>query len=190
MRRRPVPPPPAPPAQAARAGCRADPHRDAIAKFLYARLFDWIVLKINRSLSRKASDGAFVGLLDIYGFEIFKLNRCNSRTILCPSVPSPRARSAQPVRPCVCACSFEQFCINYANEKLQQEFVKHVFKLEQEVRTRIDPTTTHPPTCASQSPYPTTRVAPLRDQRIGRCTRAKPFGGPTSTMTTTSRASS
>ena len=51
---------------------------DAIAKFLYARLFDWIVTKINKSLMRKASGGRFVGLLDIYGFEIFKVNRCAS----------------------------------------------------------------------------------------------------------------
>ena len=105
VRRRPVPPHPAPRAPAARAGCRAGAHRDAIAKFLYARLFDWIVLKINRSLSRKASGGAFVGLLDIYGFEIFKLNRYDSRTMLCPSVRSPRARSAQSINPSCPGCA-------------------------------------------------------------------------------------
>ena len=76
--------------------------RDSMAKYLYSKLFDWIVAQINRSLFRETSGSGFIGLLDIYGFEIFKVN------------------------------SFEQFCINYANERLQQEFVQHVFKLEQE----------------------------------------------------------
>jgi len=77
--------------------------RDAVAKFIYATLFDWLVAAINRSLNHPTGGSKlFIGLLDIYGFEIFKVN------------------------------SFEQFCINYANEKLQQEFVQHVFKLEQE----------------------------------------------------------
>lgn len=78
--------------------------RDAIAKFIYSKLFDWLVTMINKSLSHPTGGSKlFIGLLDIYGFEIFKVN------------------------------SFEQFCINYANEKLQQEFVQHVFKLEQQV---------------------------------------------------------
>lgn len=87
--------------------------RDSVAKFIYSSLFDWLVDKINRAL---ASDEvldrvmSFIGVLDIYGFEHFAKN------------------------------SFEQFCINYANEKLQQEFNQHVFKLEQEeyVREQID----------------------------------------------------
>jgi len=78
--------------------------RDAIAKFLYTKLFDWLVSMVNKSLDRPTGGSPlFIGLLDIYGFEIFQVN------------------------------SFEQFCINYANEKLQQEFVQHVFKLEQQV---------------------------------------------------------
>ncbi|KAJ2635329.1 Myosin type-2 heavy chain 1, partial [Coemansia sp. RSA 1694] len=79
--------------------------RDSIAKFVYSRLFDWILGPINASLLPTSVDEQatrFVGVLDIYGFEHFDQN------------------------------SFEQFCINYANEKLQQNFNHHVFKLEQE----------------------------------------------------------
>ncbi|KAK4491995.1 hypothetical protein RD792_002782 [Penstemon davidsonii] len=77
--------------------------RDALAKFIYASLFDWLVEKINLSLAvGKQQTGRSISILDIYGFESFKKN------------------------------SFEQFCINYANERLQQHFNRHLFKLEQE----------------------------------------------------------
>lgn len=76
--------------------------RDALAKHIYAELFRWIVLVVNKSLETTAARHKFIGVLDIYGFETFEIN------------------------------SFEQFCINYANEKLQQQFNQHVFKLEQE----------------------------------------------------------
>ncbi|KAK3905406.1 hypothetical protein C8A05DRAFT_12755 [Staphylotrichum tortipilum] len=87
--------------------------RDSVAKFIYSSLFDWLVEIINRSLATEAvlnNVKSFIGVLDIYGFEHFAKN------------------------------SFEQFCINYANEKLQQEFNQHVFKLEQEeyLREQID----------------------------------------------------
>jgi myosin-5 len=49
--------------------------RDSLAKFLYSKLFDWIVTQINRSLFKEAKNEGFIGLLDIYGFEIFKINR-------------------------------------------------------------------------------------------------------------------
>uniref|UniRef100_S4R5L7 Myosin VB n=1 Tax=Petromyzon marinus TaxID=7757 RepID=S4R5L7_PETMA len=76
--------------------------RDALAKHVYAQLFSWIVHRINKALRSSTKQHSFIGVLDIYGFETFEIN------------------------------SFEQFCINYANEKLQQQFNLHVFKLEQE----------------------------------------------------------
>uniref|UniRef100_A0A672UDJ2 Unconventional myosin-Vb n=1 Tax=Strigops habroptila TaxID=2489341 RepID=A0A672UDJ2_STRHB len=76
--------------------------RNALAKHIYARLFSWIVQHINKALHTTIKQHSFIGVLDIYGFETFEVN------------------------------SFEQFCINYANEKLQQQFNSHVFKLEQE----------------------------------------------------------
>ena len=87
--------------------------RDSVAKFIYSSLFDWLVENINASLATdeiRQRATTFIGVLDIYGFEHFAKN------------------------------SFEQFCINYANEKLQQEFNAHVFKLEQEeyVKEQID----------------------------------------------------
>ncbi|KAF2715292.1 myosin-2 [Pleomassaria siparia CBS 279.74] len=87
--------------------------RDSVAKFIYSSMFDWLVDRINMSLATEeviTQARTFIGVLDIYGFEHFAKN------------------------------SFEQFCINYANEKLQQEFNAHVFKLEQEeyLREEID----------------------------------------------------
>jgi hypothetical protein len=61
--------------------------RDSISKFMYARLFDWLVGKVNVSLDRSKSNSRFIGLLDIYGFEIFKHNRWLRRA-------RPRARQA------------------------------------------------------------------------------------------------
>lgn len=80
----------------------AETARDALAKHIYARLFQYIVEITNKSLVSGRKQNCFIGVLDIYGFETFDTN------------------------------SFEQFCINYANEKLQQQFNQHVFKLEQE----------------------------------------------------------
>ncbi|XP_056169845.1 myosin-6-like isoform X8 [Syzygium oleosum] len=81
-------------------------NRDALAKIVYSRLFDWLVNKINSSIGQDPDSKFLIGVLDIYGFESFKTN------------------------------SFEQFCINLTNEKLQQHFNQHVFKMEQEEYTR------------------------------------------------------
>ena len=77
--------------------------RDALAKALYDRLFNWIVEKLNQALHRDEQEHnktKSIGILDIFGFEIFDKNL------------------------------FEQFCINYANEKLQQHFNTHIFSME------------------------------------------------------------
>nr|XP_061790615.1 unconventional myosin-Vb [Nerophis lumbriciformis] len=77
--------------------------RDALAKHIYEQTFKWTVHRLNSALRSQAGRAkTFIGVLDIYGFETFERN------------------------------SFEQFCINYANEKLQQQFNRHVFHLEQE----------------------------------------------------------
>ncbi|AES62989.1 P-loop nucleoside triphosphate hydrolase superfamily protein [Medicago truncatula] len=82
---------------------QASDARDALAKSIYSCLFDWLVEQINKSLAvGKRQTGRSISILDIYGFESFNRN------------------------------SFEQFCINYANERLQQHFNRHLFKLEQE----------------------------------------------------------
>ncbi|NWS96890.1 MYO19 protein, partial [Mionectes macconnelli] len=77
--------------------------RDCLAKVIYARLFEWLVLVINESIYADPSVWtSFIGLLDVYGFEAFPEN------------------------------NLEQLCINYANEKLQQHFVAHYLKAQQE----------------------------------------------------------
>uniref|UniRef100_A0A6Q2XC80 Unconventional myosin-Ic n=1 Tax=Esox lucius TaxID=8010 RepID=A0A6Q2XC80_ESOLU len=79
--------------------------RDALSKAVYGRTFTWLVNKINDSLAFKDEsykNPSVIGLLDIYGFEVFQHN------------------------------SFEQFCINYCNEKLQQLFIELTLKSEQD----------------------------------------------------------
>ncbi|XP_063484679.1 LOW QUALITY PROTEIN: unconventional myosin-XIX [Symphalangus syndactylus] len=80
-----------------------DTRRDCLAKLIYARLFDWLVSVINSSICADTDSWTtFIGLLDVYGFESFPDN------------------------------SLEQLCINYANEKLQQHFVAHYLRAQQE----------------------------------------------------------
>ncbi|XP_064323811.1 unconventional myosin-XIX isoform X1 [Phalacrocorax carbo] len=84
-----------------RAECET--RRDCLAKVIYAKLFEWLVLVINESIYADPSVWtSFIGLLDVYGFEAFPEN------------------------------NLEQLCINYANEKLQQHFVAHYLKAQQE----------------------------------------------------------
>ena len=71
---------------------------------MYSRLFDFLVTRVNDGLAMaQGAIANFIGVLDIYGFEFFDIN------------------------------SFEQLCINFANEKLQQHFNKQIFKQEQEI---------------------------------------------------------
>lgn len=81
-------------------------NRDTLAKMVYDSLFTWLVDRVNQSITKKFKKPErcykSIGLLDIFGFEIFKDN------------------------------SFEQLCINYTNEKLQQHFNQHMFKIEQQ----------------------------------------------------------
>lgn len=76
--------------------------RDSFVKTIYGRIFNWIVLKINKAIYRGEAgniNNVSIGVLDIFGFENFAVN------------------------------SFEQLCINYANESLQQFFVQQIFKV-------------------------------------------------------------
>ena len=84
--------------------------RDALAKSLYASLFSWLVHRVNNLMSVKGSKRMTLALLDIFGFEEFKEN------------------------------SFEQLCINFANETLHFYFTKYVFKIEQQeyVKEKIE----------------------------------------------------
>lgn len=80
--------------------------RDALAKAIYNNLFEWIVSRINVSMKARSASAQVIGILDIFGFEIFEDN------------------------------SFEQLCINYVNEKLQQIFIELTLKTEQEEYVR------------------------------------------------------
>ena len=74
---------------------------EALIKFTYKRVFAWLVKQINVLLKPEGKSESYIGILDIFGFEIFEVN------------------------------SFEQLCINYTNEKLQALFNHHVFEIEQ-----------------------------------------------------------
>lgn len=79
----------------------AESSRDALCKAVYSNQFSWLVSRLNQTMFKKVDNAAVVGVLDIFGFEIFDTNR------------------------------FEQFCINFTNEKMQQHFNEHIFTMEQ-----------------------------------------------------------
>ncbi|KAJ7897177.1 P-loop containing nucleoside triphosphate hydrolase protein [Mycena olivaceomarginata] len=85
---------------------QASSARDALSKAVYNNLFEWIVSRINVSMKPRSAHSQIIGILDIFGFEIFEDN------------------------------SFEQLCINYVNEKLQQIFIELTLKTEQEEYVR------------------------------------------------------
>nr|XP_031862426.1 myosin-1 [Kwoniella shandongensis]KAA5529498.1 myosin-1 [Kwoniella shandongensis] len=85
---------------------QASSGRDALSKALYNNLFEWIVSRVNVSMKPQSASEYVISVLDIYGFEIFQDN------------------------------SFEQLCINYVNEKLQQIFIELTLKAEQEEYVR------------------------------------------------------
>merc|ERR1719223_772533 len=86
----------------------ASDNRNSFSKKIYSHLFDWIVKKVNLGMAPPKGEGRAgkINVLDIFGFEIFEVN------------------------------SFEQLCINFCNEKLQQHFNQHTFKLEEQLYRR------------------------------------------------------
>lgn len=80
--------------------------RDALCKEIYSMLFSWLIHVINEKMASKSKPKNFIAVLDIFGFEVFEQN------------------------------SFEQLCINYANEVLHQQFIHHYFRLEQDEYAR------------------------------------------------------
>eukprot|EP01137_Pigoraptor_chileana_P032461 Opistho-2@21853 len=92
---------------------KAADNRDALMKTVYGNLFDWLVRRLNKSMAPKGETSNLIGVLDIFGFEIFEKN------------------------------SFEQLCINYANEKLQQHFNANTFSLEEALYQREQIKFTH-----------------------------------------------
>lgn len=92
-----------PPMDVPLRGNESSDARHALGKFIYGNMFDWLVRTINDSMRSGARLDKSIGCLDIFGFEIFEQN------------------------------SFEQLCINFTNEMLQQHFNNQTFKLEEAI---------------------------------------------------------
>ena len=108
--------------------------RDALTKSIYGKLFSRLVERCNEKLVDDAASAAFIGILDIFGFETFAVN------------------------------SFEQLCINYANERLQQHFIVHTFEKEQ---ARACPHTRSPAHPPSRSWHPSRHAPSLHMPSLG-----------------------
>lgn len=97
--------------------------RDALAKAIYSNLFDYIVNRINQSIPFQASS-YYIGVLDIAGFGNDKISSRKTRNLINKWIFFAEFFTVN---------SFEQFCINYCNEKLQQFFNERILKFEQEL---------------------------------------------------------
>ena len=102
--------------------------RNALAKSLYSRVFDWIVEAINKVLV-KTTTAVSLGVLDIYGFEIFEVAILFVLTLFLGWAGPELIDYLFPFSQ---KNGFEQFCINYVNEKLQQIFIELTLRAEQE----------------------------------------------------------
>ena len=115
---------------------------------MYARLFLSLVGQINQAISPAEGKWLTLGVLDIYGFEIFEINSFEQATPPSTTSTTPSTTSITPstnpsIPPPSLHCptpfllpSFEQLCINYCNEKLQQLFIELTLKVEQEEYAR------------------------------------------------------
>ena len=138
--------------------------RDALAKAVYARLFEHLVGRVNANIAgdaAKPEDARFIGLLDVFGFEFFGTDN-----------------------------SFEQLAINFANEKLQQFFLKFVFKAEE--NAYADEHVHHPPSHPhpSSRPHPPSRHNPLSRSPPALSSPTRCTGRPSSTRTTRAASTS
>lgn len=129
---------------------QAESSRDAFSKAIYAKLFDWLVEMLNRHTSPEASQtiSSFIGILDIFGFEIFEVClfffKWNFFIIKKKRKKKVKANYELENFIFFSFCfsyeqsnSFEQLCINFANETLQRQFNHHVFILEQHLYAQV-----------------------------------------------------